>query len=116
MSKVFLTHPIRMRFKYVALCFLLVQLAACCEADKISQNIQSLQHASPKVRNQAALDLAGCGERASKAVPLLGTLLYDENVGVQSSAAYALRKIDTPQARALIDAAVARKNAGRKTP
>ena len=90
--------------------FLAALLVGCCDAEKIPLNIQSLQHASAKVRNQAALDLAGCGEKANRAVPLLGTLLYDENVGVQSSAAYALRKIDTPQARALIEAAVARKS------
>jgi len=56
-----------------------------------------------KERNNAALKLGRCGSKAARAVPLLEQLLYDENVGVQSAAAYALRKIDTPAARRIMD-------------
>lgn len=36
---------------------------------------------------------------------MIERLMYDENVGVASSAAYALRKIDTPSARAALKSA-----------
>ena len=89
--------------------FICSTFTACCDTENLPKNIQALNSPSPKVRNQAALDLASCGESASKAVPRLGRLLYDENVGVQSSAAYALRKIDTDEAREILERAIARK-------
>lgn len=65
-----------------------------------------LSSSIPRERNEAALGLAKCGSEAGGAVPYLMGMLYDANPGVQSSAAYALRQIDTPQARAAIAAAV----------
>ncbi len=54
-------------------------------------------------RNRAALRLASYGKEATPAVrPLIG-LLADSNPGVRSSAAYALRQIDTPEARKALD-------------
>lgn len=78
---------------------ILLMLAGCCDQTKIPELIGRLNSSNTRVRNQAALDLASCGSKASKAVPRLAELLYDDSVGVQSSASYALRKIDTPEAR-----------------
>ena len=89
--------------------FLLI--TSCCDTDSIPSKTNTLYSSSAKERNKAALDLARCGSRAGGAVPKLAELLYDENVGVQSSAAYALRQIDTPNARAVLERA---ENARRK--
>jgi hypothetical protein len=93
-----------------AVWFLLIFLAGmagCCSESDIPIAKKKLYSDSAKERNQGALDLASCGTRAGSAVPRLITLLYDENVGVQSSAAYALRKIDTPEAREALERATA---------
>lgn len=67
--------------------------------------MQKLQSAKPSERNEAALELGRIGApHAVRAVPILIKLLHDENPGVQSSAAYALRKIDTAEARTALDA------------
>jgi HEAT repeat protein len=77
--------------------------ASCCSSDQIPSFIRLLNSSDAKDRNDAALALARCGEKAERAVPRLSQLLYDDNVGVQSAAAYALRKIDTPSARAIMN-------------
>ena len=86
--------------------FLLVVtlICGCCNKEEIPGLIEKLNSMKSHDRSQAALDLARCGTKASKAVPRLAELLYDENVGVQSSASYALRKIDTSEARKIMDA------------
>lgn len=87
----------------------LVVVTGCCSEEELPTFRKSLYSPSAKERNAAALGLARCGARASDMVPRLGQLLYDENVGVQSSSAYALRKIDTPDARVLLSRAEARR-------
>lgn len=77
-------------------------LSACCNADDIPNLARQLNSSDARDRNDAALALARCGAKAGRAVPRLSQLLYDENIGVQSAAAYALRKIDTPQAREIM--------------
>lgn len=101
--------PINSKRVCVTMYLSAVLLLGCCDSDKINQNINALSSSKAKDRNDAALALARCGSRASGAVRILGGLLYDENVGVQSAAAYALREIDTPEARRLIDEAVKRR-------
>jgi HEAT repeat protein len=96
--------------RIILLLFLLL-LSSCCEQEKIPQLISKLYSAESTDRNDAALALARCGEKADRAVPRLRDLLYDPNVGVQSAASYALRKIDTPAARRAIDQAVAARDA-----
>lgn len=83
-------------------------LAACCDEKTIPSKTRQLYSESAKERNDAALALAKCGSSASSAVSRLVSLLTDENVSVQSSAAYALRKIDTPDARAALERATAK--------
>jgi hypothetical protein len=82
-------------------------LSACCDNNAIGSNISKLQSSVAREKNQAAQELARCGKAAEAAVPLLSELIYDSNVGVQSSAAYALRKIDTQAARAVLSSAEA---------
>ncbi len=88
-----------------------VLLWGCCDAPKISANTKKLYSPKASDKNQALLELAKCGEDAKGATQRIGALLYDENVGVQSSAAYALREIDTPEARKILERA--QKNRGK---
>ncbi len=85
----------------------------CCSESELPGFKKGLYSSVAKERNSAALGLAKCGEKASDSVSRLGQLLYDENVGVQSSAAYALRKIDTESARVLLQRAESARAARR---
>ena len=88
----------------------LLMLSSCCDKADAAKARKDLYSASAKERNDAALVLAQCGaDEGGKAVPRLIELIYDQNVGVQSSAAYALRKIDTKEARAALDKATKRR-------
>lgn len=89
--------------QWAAFLGVLGSLAGCCDAEKIPKFIEKLNSAAAKERNDAALKLAHCGSKADGAVSTLALLLHDDNVGVQSAAAYALRKIDTPRARKIMD-------------
>ncbi len=89
--------------KILLILVLLQTVTGCCKQEEIPDLTLQLHSSSAKDRNDAALALARCGAKAERAVPRLGRLLYDENVGVQSAAAYALRKIDTPAAREIMD-------------
>jgi HEAT repeat protein len=80
-------------------------LSACCDASKIQENTKKLYSSKTSEINQALLDLAKCGDKAEAATRKISALLYHENVGIQSSAAYALREIDTPEARKILDSA-----------
>ena len=88
--------------KLILLLLLNLQSIGCCSETDLPSFKKGLYSPAAKERNAAALGLAKCGEKASDSVSRLGHLLYDENVGVQSSAAYALRKIDTEAARTLL--------------
>lgn len=87
--------------------------AGCCNEEKIPAYNNDLYSDASQIRNEAALQLARCGERAEIAVPKLAQMLYDSNVGVQSSAAYALRKIDSQSARQALASAIAAREARR---
>lgn len=84
-------------------------LSACCDKDKLPERMRALYSEDAHERSQAAWKLASCGSAASKAVPRLAELLYDPNTGVQSAAAFALNKIDTPEARAIMEEVESRK-------
>ncbi len=92
------------------LCFILalgVSIAAtgCCDKDGLPNALRALNSDKASERNKALLLIAKCGERGEPAVPRIAQLMYDENVGVASSAAYALRCIDSKRARLALKAA-----------
>lgn len=89
--------------RFVLGCICILTLTGCCDSERIPGYIRNLNSSSASERNEAALKLARCGGKAERAVPTLAQLLYDDNVGVQSAAAYALRKIDTPSARRIME-------------
>lgn len=91
-------------FKFFAFFFNALILVACCSQEDIPGLVEKLNNSSAHEKSKAAMDLASCGTKASTAVPRLAELLYDDNVGVQSAASYALRKIDTPKAREIMTA------------
>jgi HEAT repeat protein len=91
-----------------------VAFAGCCDESGIPKRIQGLYSSEAGVRNDSALALARCGKSGGRAVSRLADLLYDPNVGVQSSAAYALRKIDTKEAQHYLAAAEDRRRTRRK--
>lgn len=78
---------------------------ACCDEQALPRAIERLQSESASEQNKALHVVGRCGARAERAVPQIAQLMYDKNVGVASSAAYALRRIDTPAARAALKAA-----------
>jgi HEAT repeat protein len=80
-------------------------LTGCCSDEKARLWQQKLYSSSSSERGDGAEGLAYCGKKAESAVPKLAQLLYDENTGVQSMAAFALRRIDTPAARRALERA-----------
>lgn len=80
-------------------------LGGCCDDSKIPQAVKGLYSIEPRQRNESLQVLAQCGHRAESSVPRIAALMYDRNVGVASSAAYALRKIDSKDARAALKVA-----------
>jgi len=87
------------------LCFSAALLIGCEDPKKVPEHIRKIQYGSAHEKTEAAMSLGRIG--APEAVPAVGSLialLDHENPGVQSAAAYALRKIDTPRARQALDA------------
>lgn len=90
--------------KLCIFCGLLLTSVACGPSkEELPQLIKDLRSSESATRNKAALALAEFGTDGEKAVPSLIQLLNDKSGGVRSSAAYALRKIDTPEARRALD-------------
>lgn len=78
---------------------LIIFTAGCCDEKGLPSALRNLYSEKASERNKALLLMSKCGDRVESAVPRISQLLYDENVGVASSAAYALRCIDTKNAR-----------------
>ena len=90
-----------------AVAVLLALLVACGppSEERMNELKEQLQSSNTRTRNRAALDLANYGRHAAPAIPQLKRLLNDPNGGVQTSAAYALRQIGTPEADAALKSA-----------
>lgn len=101
--------------KYALGFIVFFSMAGCCDVDKIPANTKKLYSSVSAERNQALLDLAECGSKAEAATGRIAALLYDENVGVQSSAAYALRQIGTAEATRILERAQKNRSKNKKS-
>lgn len=99
--------------RHLVLALVLLLFVGCCDKEGVPDTIKKLYSSQAKERNVAALALAKCGKLAEPAVPKLSSMLYDPNVGVQSSSAYALREIGSPAAVAAIERVEAARAAKR---
>jgi HEAT repeat protein len=90
-----------MQGKFIALLALgvLATVSGCCKDTEIPRAVRGLYSQEARERNSSLQVLAQCSAKAESSVPRIAALMYDKNVGVASSAAYALRKIDSRQAR-----------------
>lgn len=89
-----------------AFILLALLLSFGCSGDpvaEIKRLKQELRSSDSRTRNQAALQAAALGKQGEPLVPELIALLRDPNGGIRSSAAYALRAIDTPSAKAALE-------------
>lgn len=84
---------------------MIVTMIGCCDEKALPKALKDLYSDKASERNKALLLIGKCGERAESSVPRIAQLMYDENVGVASSAAYALRSIDSKSARNALKAA-----------
>ena len=97
--------------KILILLSLVFSVVACvAPEEEMPILIKQLQTGDRKDKSQAALRIGRIGPpHANKATGALIKLLNDKNPGVQSAAAYALRKIDTPKAKKALDRATKNK-------
>ena len=94
----------------VALCNVIILLSiillsGCCDEKGLPAALKGIYSKQASERNKALLIISRCGAKAESAVPRIAALMYDQNVGVASSAAYALRKIDSKAAQAALKTA-----------
>ena len=92
------------RLRMVCVCGLSL-LGGCCDEAQVPHAMRGLYSSEPRQKNESLQVLAQCSAMAESSVPRIAALMYDKNVGVASSAAYALRKIDSKEARAALKAA-----------
>ena len=88
----------QMRVLLTLFCFFWLLACGKLSREEAERRIKELKSPDAGERSQAALALADGGEEAKRAVPELMVLLNDRNAGVRSSAAFALRKLGTPEA------------------
>ena len=95
------------RTSWIAVCCLIscICLWSSCNsaATEVPKLVAQLKSKQSGERNRAALKLGSYGKDAKAAVNALVERLSDENNGVRTSAAYALRQIDTPEAQRALD-------------
>ncbi len=85
-----------------------LHLSACCHEAELPNAVRGLYSREVRERNQSLQTIAQCGAKGEKletSVPRIAALMYDANVGVASSAAYALRRINTEEAKAALKTA-----------
>jgi HEAT repeat protein len=88
-----------MRIRYILLLLVTVLASSCCKEAEIPNASRGLYSNDHREKTKALQVLAQCGLKAEPSVQRIAALMYDKNVGVASAAAYALRKIDSPEAR-----------------
>jgi HEAT repeat protein len=95
--------------------FILV-CSACCKEAEIPAASRGLYSNDHREKTKALQVLAQCGVKAEPSVQRIAALMYDKNVGVASAAAYALRKIDSKEARQALKTAEDARASNRKRP
>lgn len=96
--------------KYVV-CGIFMLVAGCCNEAELPNASRGLYSNDHREKTRSLQVLAQCGAKAESSVQRIAALMYDKNIGVASAAAYALRKIDSKEARQALEAAEqARKN------
>ena len=93
---------------YACLCclLLLIFISSCRHnsEEKLESLVKALSSPDKGIRNSSALDIARFGKDGHKAVPgLIKLLNSDPSRGIRTSAAFALRSIDTPEAIKALD-------------
>lgn len=76
-----------------------LSVQGCCNEAALPGAQQKLYSSQARDKTEALHTLSRCGTGAEPSVQRIAALMYDQNVGVASAAAYALRKIDSKQAR-----------------
>ena len=89
-------------------------LSGCCNEAELPKATLGLYSANVRERTEALHALSRCGASAEPSVQRIAALMYDGNVGVASAAAYALRKIDSKQAREALSQAEAMRERNRQ--
>ena len=82
-------------------------LVGCCHEAEVPLALRGLYSVDPREKNRSLQTLAQCPQQSKPSVQRIASLMYDPNVGVASSAAYALRKIDSKEAREALQVAEA---------
>jgi hypothetical protein len=80
-------------------------LSGCCHEAEVPLAVRGLYSPDPREKNRSLQTLAQCPQQSQPSVQRIAALMYDPNVGVASSAAYALRKMNSPEAREALEAA-----------
>ena len=80
-------------------------LSGCCHEAEVPLAVRGLYSPEPREKNRSLQTLAQCPQQSQPSVQRIAALMYDPNVGVASSAAYTLRKMNSPQAREALEAA-----------
>lgn len=74
-------------------------VAGCCKEAELPAASRGLYSTDNREKTRSLQTLAQCGGKSEPSVQRIAALMYDKNVGVASAAAYALRKIDSKEAR-----------------
>lgn len=93
------------RIHLVYLAVLVSVLSGCCHEAEVPLAVRGLYSPDPREKNRSLHTLAQCPQQSKFSVQRIAALMYDANVGVASSAAYTLRKMNSPEAREALEAA-----------
>ena len=91
--------------KLIAFLGIVLLISGCCKEAELPSASSGLYSNDHGEKTRSLQVLAQCGVKAEPSVQRIAALMYDKNVGVASAAAYALRKIDSKEARQALETA-----------
>ncbi len=94
---------------------LVAVLSGCCHEAEVPLAVRGLYSSDPREKNRSLQTLAQCPQQSKPSVQRIAALMYDPNVGVASSAAYALRKMNSPEALEALQGAEQTRVRARRT-